>query len=325
MTESTCAAEHADPFRLLLVRRAAADAAGSDAGRAESSAVDEATRTLLPAATGYARFAPENCRDATISCAMERLLTLCRSIYQGKAALPPDSWEAYTITIVRNCARDEMRRDRRRRSFGVRSFDDPSESIGRTLADSLSYRRAGADVEDTAIDRVARDVRARRVGWLESLDRSGELLCVFHPGRRCHHIATGSVPKPCQHMRVVLDVLGESLTSIDPEPMTAELMARTGHDGHIQGKSLRRNMYRCADWFGWLAFSKETDADADADTLRRGFEKRLIGHLDSSGVDAPSATTVCILMNDHPGLPMPDHLVRKYGPAHRDGYEGESR
>lgn len=327
MTESTCAAEHADPFRLLLVRRAAA---GSDQdGALRSAALDEAAETLLRAAKGFVTYFPHEVREVAVAEAMIRLNGLCCAIYEGTAVPPHTSWKGLTATIVRNCGRDVWKREARRGGRGVRrlpsvmSLDASCGESDQTWGDLLPAD--DTDPESTALDRAEEDARLRSVRRLGSVVESGSVVCVFHPGKRCVHIRTGSFPRPCTHLRVVLDLLADTFTSLDPTPMNPRLRALTGYDGHEQGHYLDRHVYRCRDWFGWLLLRDDPEPSPLTSALRDRFEKRLVDRLSTRGREAPSATTVCMLMNGYPDLEIPTELRDRYGLDHPGHSEGEER
>jgi hypothetical protein len=103
------------------------------------------------------------------------------------------------------------------------------------------------------------------------------------------------------------------------------LVIRTGLDANRQGNELRRNVYRCADWFTYLLYGRGDSPFADDQKWLNMLQERIFEHLMRTGTDAPSETTVCILMNGYPELPIPAHLMREYGPIHRERPEGESR
>lgn len=334
--ESACADDPANPFELLVVRRAEATSSGTDPAAARPAALAEASETITPEIEKHARlrFPAGYERDEVRQEAWEKLRKRCGSIWDG-AAEPPPAWRAFVRRVVWNAAID-VRRDLDRqgvrwlpRSGSVVSRDNPNPR-GRAAADDRADRRPARSArhDDTVTDAVTQQAAAdellRRVQSLREAVESDEddlAICVFHPARRCEHLRTGSIGTDCANRSLVFDEIARVIASGTVYDMNPVLAARAGYDAHRSGSQLHRTVYRCRDWFAWLLMIRDPDPSAEQNGLRYDLEAELFAHLTRSS----SATTACILMNDFPELPIPRALILTYGPVHRRRSEGESR
>lgn len=330
--------DDADPFRLLVAGREGAHAHGGDPVMARSRALDVALRIIKGKAEKdaafYFRQDPYQGSE-TVQLTMISLSRLCGAIYDGTAE-PPDNWKAYIARSVNHKHLTVLGVERRHGGRGldtgqVVSLDQAEPGTQRPRADSLSLTSTpggapgAADVADTAMERIRVDAVLRRLGRLLGDINSGVLACAFHPGRRCRHLRTGRIGGTCPHLSVVLRALPEDVLQGDREWTHGLLIAWTGYDSHRQGAALRRHVYRCLDWFSYLA-ERDTPFWQDSSMADlAGRENILFDHLLGTGSDAPSATTVCILMNDHPELTIPARLMLEHGRVHLDRPRGEAR
>lgn len=343
MTES-----HVDPFRLLVDRRAEAEAAGTDPEKARKSALAEASEIILPIIEKSAKFTfrgPENrhVREEAVSGSLESLCRQCEKIYDNKADPPGENWKGYIDTTVRHEGYDVSKKERSRggKKLGrayVISLDAP-DSTGNPAWDSILADGAGSNpwtevgVADVALNRVDRDVLLARLSRLHADVTSRKLVCAFHPGQHCSHVRTGRVGGTCRHLDVVFEAIGEkifeamgeTIISGAPEHIREVLIRRTGYDSNQQGNQLRRHVYRCLDWFTYLLLRDSSSFVGDLSVLSTLSIDRVVQHLIRGGTDAPSATTLCIIMNGYSDIPIPEQLMHQYGPVHLDRTEGESR
>ena len=130
-------------------------------------------------------------------------------------------------------------------------------------------------------------------------------------------MGTGRVSPPCRHRAIVLEALRRALSGhLREDDLRPWLARETGLDPARQGHDMKRHVYRCLDWFGYLMVQGADDPATEAVRLAAAGVSQ---HLE--GDDPPSATTVCLLMNHHPNIPVPARLRRQYGPVHH--VEGE--
>jgi hypothetical protein len=159
--------------------------------------------------------------------------------------------------------------------------------------------------------RATSDSLVRAVRRLQGAVEAGVIPCIHHPGRRCRHITTGRVPAPCLHRQAVFEAIGRTVVFGSSEPMSRLLAALTGHDPRQDGHQLERHVYRCARWFTYLTL-RSSAGTIDIGRELAVMENRLFNDLCATGRDAPSATTVCLLMSDFPRVPVPGSLRREY-------------
>ncbi len=337
----TASEDNVDPFRLLVDHRAEPKAAGTDPEKVRKRALAEAFKIIRRTAEKSANFTfrgEENryVLEEAVQEAAKSLLQRCTMIYDGGADPPEKSWKGFIDKTVANKGYDVLEKERRHggKDLGgaeVLSLDAPDStgnpawaSIPADGVPGCSWIPAG--VADLALHRACQDALLRRLSRLRADLESGELACAFHPGRRCPHQVTGRPSGRCKHRAVVLEVIKETITSAVPEPMKTLLIDRTGYDGNRQGHQLRRHVYRCLDWFNYLLFRDFSSPFAGDWSMLSELSRNCVAqHLLSDGADAPSETTLCILMNDYPDVPIPPHLLSKYGRRHLTRDEGESR
>ncbi|MGH3999410.1 MAG: hypothetical protein ACRDTJ_18360, partial [Pseudonocardiaceae bacterium] len=260
----TAPEDNVDPFRLLVDHRAEADAAGTDPRKAREHALTEASKIIRRAAEKSANFTFRGeehryVREEAVQEAAESLYKRCTIIYDAREDPPEKSWKGFIDKTVANKGYDILKKERRHggKEIGnaeVISLNGPDSTGNPAWASIPAYGVGGcswipAGVADLALHRACQDALLRRFSRLRADLESGELVCAFHPGRRCPHQATGRPSGCCKHRDVVLDVIKETIISAVPEPMRTLLIDRTGYDGNRQGHHLRRHVYRCLDWF----------------------------------------------------------------------------
>jgi hypothetical protein len=337
----TASEDNVDPFRLLVDHRAEADAAGTDPEKARERALVEASKIIRSTAEKSANFMFRSeehryVREEAVQAAAESLYKRCTMIYDDGADPPEKSWKKFIDKTVTNKGCDILKQERRHGgkdlgSAEVFSLDAPDSTGNPTWVSIRAYGVGGcswipAGVADLALHRACQDALLRRFSRLRADLESGELVCAFHPGRRCSHQVTGRPNGRCKHRDVVLEVIKETVTSAVAEPMRTLLIDRTGYDGNRQGHQLRRHVYRCLDWFTYLLFRDFSSPFAeDWSTLSELSRNCVAQHLLGDGTDAPSETTICILMNDYPDVPIPRNFLNNYGRRHLTRGQGEPR
>ncbi|MGH3788127.1 MAG: hypothetical protein ACRDRG_16620, partial [Pseudonocardiaceae bacterium] len=331
MTESACVeasdrdGDDVDPFRLLVRRRAEAEVAGSDPRKTRKRAFDEAFGIIQQQARKDARFYHDQyVREEAVQWAMVSLLALCNNIYDGVTP-PPMNWKRYVRTAVKNKGITVWRIEKRGGGKGLREVEVSSIDQLNWMTPLGEVVGAEGGVADAALFQIRLDALLERIDHLLADIESGEQVCAFHPGRRCPHVRTGSVAQRCKHLNAVIAVVRTTLSTPNSESIHKELIARTGLGGNRQGHTLMRNVYRCADWFSYLLLRHPNSASVLDQPQLAELENRIFDHLARTGPDAPSATTICILMNYYPDIPIPARLTREYGPIHLERPEGESR
>lgn len=329
----TASENNVDPFRLLVARRA--EAAGTDPEKARKNAVDEAHKIIMSFVEKKAKFyfqgdADKYVREEAIQKVSMSFYQRCEMIYDGKKVPPETSWKGYIAATVWNAGHDIRKEERRHgvtelgdADIVVASLDAPDPTGSPVWASIPADDGTFAAVEHSALSQTYEADLSRQFSKLCAGVESGQLFCVFHPGRRCPHVS-GRCCSQCKNLTIVLDAIGGSI--ISAESITRLLISRTGYHSNRQGHTLRRHVYRCKDWFIYLLFrdfSSRFEEDGSAfGRLSRGCVAQ---HLMSEGTDAPSETTLCILMNDYPDIPIPAQLMREHAPRHLQRTEGELR
>lgn len=317
-----------DPFQLLVDRHVEAKAANVDPDSARKNAIDEAYKTIRSVVNKMAKryfdgdelVSPDDvAQEASWSLYRE-----CNRIYDGLSEPPHTSWVGYIDRTVRNAGLTIKYKERHHGATGLPGAASfvPWDRVNWVDGDEGEKQH-----EDATMNQEREDALVRRLSQLRIGVDSGELFCVFHPGRRCPHVS-GAPCKRCQHPTEVFDTIDEEIISA-PVSITKLahikklLIDRTGYDPKTQGNALRRNGYRCLDWFIYLLLRDFSDGfGEDWSELRRHSRESVAKHLKGEG--SPD-TTLCILMNDYPDIPIPPELMEKYAPKHLRRTEGEVR
>jgi hypothetical protein len=341
-----------DPFRLAAERGAAARAAllsWPHLDPVERHEYDEARRCaiadVLAAAFDVVHQAARqrvrsdsgvDPQDLAQSAAVFKVAVFAGEVFDGVKSWPRPArapgaaqrWQGYVATMVHHLYTDLFRRrdlpPDLPLSHRADSLDRPltgahgDGTLGdRLAADRIDDRVGDSDDDDAGDDdrfMVLQDEAVRRVhraltavSQTRRGDQHDPLVCAFHTGRSCRHVRAGRTPAPCRNRPLVLEALKTSLETetaartLLQQMMGPQLVGANEHD-------FERSAGQCLDWFQYVIL----DDGAGRTRYTSAVEARLHG----VGGKPAGAATVCLIMNEHPRVRVPEDLYAKHAPKH---------